>query len=194
MALLLLPMAAAAAPLVVSKEPSAFAAALDLFAHHTRGRGQGVAIGAWYLHPMGFGFVIPEGFSVKRQPSEKTILLVEETPGDTLFRSSISIVITEPDTRLAAMTLQSVKADYKREFSRFELIDLAHQTMGDTPVTYISFYSGSAPRLFIRQCIFVRDGHSFIITLTTKKSVKTLPDALSKYEALCASLVFLEDP
>ena len=198
LALLLLPLAAVAAPSPVFQapddyDPLALEEALGLFVQRVPLRKQGARVGDWFLHPLGFGFVIPEGLALeKKQTNAKTVQLLKPEGADRAFRTSVSMVIAKPDKGLNNLTPESVTEQYKGIFDRFELMELTHEPMYGVDGVSLTFTSGNAARLLVKQMIFVRDGNCFIITLTAENTPQELVKALSQFSVLRDSLIFLE--
>lgn len=191
--LLFVPVSAAAAPFPVMRDNRDMAEALGLFLRGSSSRKEGAQVGDWYLHPFGFAFVIPDGFVAQRPTRGTTVLLVEASGRNVPFRTTINIAVTKPDSGVQALTPQTVKSRYGASFSRFSLLRFSHETMYGTTGVRLFFFSGNAPKLLFEQRLFVKEGHSYVITLIAENHVRSLARALEQFDALCGSLIFSKD-
>lgn len=156
----------------------------------TMAKGQGARMGDWYLHANGFAFHIPEEMELMEGYRGTTVLLVDKTGQSSAFRTSISISITNSDDHLLSITERSIKSAYASSFDRFSLISLSPADMYGTSGWILTFYAGSSPRVFYQQHLFIRDGYSYIITLTAADNIGSLFSAWKQSEILLDSLVF----
>lgn len=193
LALLLCAPGCASAAFPAGESNLGLAEALELFLAGNPARKEGAQVGDWYLHPFGFGFAIPEGFVLQKPSRGTTVLLVEDVAESLPFRTTINIAVTEPDSRVQDLTPETVKSKYGASFSRFSLLGLTHETMYDAEGVRLFFFSGNAPTLLFEQCLFVKAGHSFVITLISENHVRSLARALERFDALCKSLIFAGD-
>ncbi len=193
--LLFMPMAAVAAPSpAIPTDANAARDALEAFAQSASAEDTGKQVGRWFLHPAGFAFRIPDGFEPEQQHGSTTVLLVDRDGSGDKFLTCVSVAMGKPDKRLKTMSQRDAENAFDALFRNFELVRFSRETIFSVGGIRVSYLTDDGIELFFDQCMFNKDGHSFVITLTVERNPQVLAGAWRDFESLLDSFIFLSPP
>jgi hypothetical protein len=174
---------------------------LSLFMERAKGRRDGIIVAGWYLHPDGFAFQIPDGLVPADMRRSGSLLsayrgvasFLDPSQEGNPFQTFFTLSITSEDKRLQTMHREDAQRLFSSQFERFSLISFAKVIVCDVDGIRLSFLTGRSPRLQVQQCMFVKNGKTYIATMVSENKLHSLPAAWRQFDTIYSTFFFLED-
>ena len=144
----------------------------------------------WYLHQDGFGFRIPEGYTLMLRYKGTTLTLVDESERGVAHRTGIVVRLTAEDNGLDKLTRKQLVNAYASQFRRFALRDFSHGTKFGVVCIRIAFVCDTAPQLLVQQYLFNKNGRGYVIALTMENKPERILRGLACFTEFADSLMF----
>lgn len=187
-------------PPICSKDTAV--AMLSFFVKHDKKHHDGLVVANWYLHPDGFAFQIPEGLVLADKRRRATSLfssyrdavsLLDPTDEDNSFQTFLTVSITSEDKRLQTMQREDAVRLFSSQFDRFALVSFTRVLLCGVEGIRMTFLTGRSPRLQVQQCMFEKNGKTYIATIASENNLQALPTAWQQFDTFYRTLFFLED-
>ena len=167
---------------------------LSLFVKRAKGRRDGIIVAGWYLHPDGFAFQIPEGLTpANKRRGAVSLTLVDPSQENSPHQTYFMLSITNEDKRLKTMQREEANRLFSSQFERFSLLSFTRVIVCGEDGVRLSFLTGRVPRLQIQQCMFVKNGKTYITTIASENRLHSLPPAWRQFDTVYQTLFFLQD-
>lgn len=174
---------------------------LLLLMEHAKNRNEGIIVANWFLHPDGFAFQIPYGLAPADTRQGRSLLsanrsvisLMDPSQENDLYQTNFLLSITNEDDRLKTMQKEDAERLFSSQFDRFSLISFTKVITCGGDGIRLSFLTGRSPRLQVQQCMFVKNGKTYIATMVSENKLHSLPDAWRQFDTIYSSLFFIDD-
>ena len=173
---------------------------LEIFIKHVKKSSKAIVVANWYLHPDGFAFRIPDGLSLAKErrslsslfDTQRTVSFVDPLLEDAPFQTLLTVSIANEDKQLHTMKRTDADRFFANQFEQFSLLDFSHILIAGEEGIYLTFLTGKTPRLHLQQCMFVKNGQTYIATMASENRIFRLAPAAEQFNAFLDTLFFAD--